>query len=193
MRKLDDGRSSAVPVRLSLADRAQLVGELARVNQTVETEQWIGLTRKVTTSQVVRFALRSFWSDWLACSSDIRAYYAARVAPSASDWVVDRLLYALVANESDGFCSRNCRQSSKFSADPSVRPMVFCGWTRSSGNCGSVMWGVLPIAFGLCTDLYSELRLKYPRSEWLREKPAEMFGRLVGMWPLQHARFGTFL
>lgn len=192
MRKLDGGESTPMTIRLSISDRAALVGEMARLNESIETEQWFRLAKRVNASQVVRFALRSFWLDWQSCASSIRAYYAARVTAAASSWVTDRLLFAMLSNEKDGFASRVGRQSDKFSQDKSLRPLVYCGWMRNGGEYGvSVSWGVVSAPVAVAVTFEQVMHERFLGLSKSVQNPRALFLELAATYPVQLCVFGT--
>lgn len=186
MRRLDDTDSAPITVRLPIAERAALVAELARTNENIETEQWLNLTSKVTASQAVRVALRMFWVDWLSCKSAILAYYAARVTPKVASWVPSRLLFAMLSNEASGFASIACSQSKKYSSDESVRPLVYCGWSRHENPGITVLWGVVPVPVGVHVTLEDAID-----SQLLGlERSDDLFRRILRHWTHQFHAFG---
>lgn len=181
MRRLDDSDSAPLTVRLPIAERAALVAELARTNETIETEQWLNLASKVTASQAVRLALRMFWADWMSCKSAILAYYAARVTPKAASWVPSRLLFAMLSNEASGFSYLACSQSKKCSSDESIRPLVYCGWRRHENFGVSVLWGVLSVPIGVHMTFAQAIHL---------ERKDGLFLQVQRKWPQQSHVFG---
>lgn len=186
MRRLDDSDSAPLTVRLPIAERAALVGELARTNEKIETEQWMRLTSKVTASQAVRMALRMFWLDWMSCQSAVIDYYAVRVTPKASSWVPSRLLFAMLSNEESGFSYLACSQSKKYSSDESVRPLVYCGWRRHENPGVSVLWGVLSVPVGVHVTLEQAMHSRFLGLEC----NDDLFLRILRHWPHQSHVFG---
>lgn len=189
MRRLDDSDSAPLTVRLPIAERAALVGELALTNETIETEKWLELTSRVTASQTVRLALRMFWADWQSCAEQMRAYFAARVSSTASSWVQSRLLFAILSNESSGFAYRVGKQSDKFSKDKKARPMVYCGWRQHEKPGFSVAWGIVRANAGESFTFEQLMRIMYCGNLQLRVKDG-IFYLLMTEFPEQSRVFG---
>lgn len=193
MKRLDDSTSCPMTVRLSIADRAALVGDIARLNEAIETNEWLELTARLNVSQIVRFALRTFWSDWQSCEHDIRSYFAARVTAKTSSWVAARLLFALLSNEESGFAWHAFSQSDKFSKDKSIRPLVYCGWMRDGSGYGvtTVLWGVASAPVGVAVSFDQLMHSRWLGTGCHFSSARELFMLLASDCPSQRCVFGT--